>query len=121
MSWKPISEGDLWDDIYRAFDRMTPEQRKIWEAIKIQPEKWQQDPWGNLGGGFWAVAVFGNNVVWFNDIEDGYSQSTYNEYGTIDEYWCNQEELEWAVQRVVNLFRDGYGPPGRMGPPQAIT
>lgn len=121
MEWEPISETKLWDDINDAFDRMSPEQRKIWEIIKIHPEKWQQDPWGNQGKGFWVVAVIGSNVIWFNDIEDGYNQSTYSKYGTINEYWCNQDELEWAVQNVVNMLKDGYDSSGRMGAPQSIA
>ncbi len=121
MEWEPISEAELWDDINDAFDRMSLEQRKIWEIIKIDPEKWQQDPWGNEGEGFWAVAILGNNIIWFNDIEDGYNQSTYSKYGIINEYWCNQDELEWAVQNVINMLKDGYDSSTRLGPPQPIA
>ena len=121
MDWKPISEGELWDDINSAYERMNLEQRRVWEVVKIQPEKWQQDPWGNQGEGFWAVAIIGNSVVWFNDIENGYNQSKYERYGTFSDYWCNQDELEWAVQKIINMLKEGYDSAGRMGPPQAIT
>ncbi|MBE0484375.1 MAG: hypothetical protein IBX52_12845 [Bacterioplanes sp.] len=121
MDWEPISEARLWDDINGAFERMSPEQRKIWDIIKILPEKWQQDPWGNEGNGFWVVGIIGKSIIWFNDIEDGYNQSTYTKYGTINDYWCNQDELEWAVQNVINILRDGYDSAGRMGAPQPIA
>ena len=121
MDWKPISEADLWDDINGAYERMSLQQRKVWEVVKIQPEKWQQEPWGNEGKGFWVVAIIGNSVIWFNDIEDGYNQSTYTKYGEFDDYWCNQDELEWAVQKIINMLKDSYDSTGRMGPPQAIT
>lgn len=115
MSWQPITEIKLWDLINGAFERMAPEQRKIWEIIKIHPEKWNQDPWGKEGNGFWIVALIGNNVIWYNDIEHGFNQSTYTKYGKINEYWCNQDELEFAVQNIINMLRDGYDSAGRCG------
>ena len=121
MGWKPISELELWNDINEAFGRMSLEQRRIWEVIKILPEKWQHEPWGNEGEGFWVVAIIGNNVIWFNDIEDGYNQSTYARYGTINEYRCNQDGLEWAVQNVINMLKDGYDSGWHAGPPQPIA
>lgn len=64
----------------------------------------QQSPYGDLGGGFWVVAIIGRFVAWFNDIEDGFNVSRYSKYGVIGEYWCNQDELEWAMQRVLHSF-----------------
>lgn len=120
MEWQPISEADIWDNINGACLRMNPTQEKLWEAIKITPEKWQQSPYGDLGGGFWAVAIIGRLVVWFNDIEDGFNVSHYSKYGVIDQYWCNQDELEWAVQRVMNLIENGNDGWANASPPQAI-
>ena len=98
MDWEPISEAELWDKINESYTRMNPEQRRLWEMIKIVPEKWTQHPWGDLGNGFWVVAIMGNTVIWFKDIEDGFNLSTYTEYRTIKDYSCNQGELEWTVQ-----------------------
>ena len=117
MSWEPISEVAIWDDINEAIDRMSVEQKRVWETIKVLPEKWQEATYGDLGGGFWVVAIIGNSVVWYNDIEDGYNQSNYTKYGRIDEYWCNQERLEWAVQSVINMLGNGYDSAGKSSPP----
>jgi hypothetical protein len=38
---------------------MNPVEERIWEVIKITPEKWQQRPYGDAGGGFWAVGLIG--------------------------------------------------------------
>ncbi len=113
MSWEPVTEIQLWDCINDAFELMSLEQRRIWGLIKIHPEKWSQNPWGNKGNGFWVVAIIGNYVIWYNDIEDGFNQSSYTLYGTINEYWCNQDELEVAVQNIINQLRDGYDSSGR--------
>ena len=104
MSWSPLPEVDLWDMINNSWDRMTLEQRKYWEILKVDPVKWEEPQYGTLGGGFWVVAVFGNFVLWYNDIEDGFNLSQFKTYGKINEYYCNQDELEVTVQNIINLF-----------------
>jgi hypothetical protein len=121
MNWTPIPEVEIWDLINNAWERMTFEQRRFWEVIKIDPSKWHEPQYGKQGGGFWVVAVFGNFVLWYNDIEDGFNLSMYQTYGTIDDYWCNQDRLEVAVQDVINLFKDGYDSSGKAGGPQSIA
>jgi hypothetical protein len=86
---------------------------------RITPEKWQQDPYGKEGGGFWVVALIGTTVVWYNDIEEGFNRSCYSRYGFIDDYWCNQDELEWAIQALLKLIETGEDT-GRFGPPQTL-
>ena len=87
---------------------MSLEQRLTWELIKIDPHKWSQEPHGNQGGGFWVVAIIGNSVIWFNDIEEGFNRSTFKEFGKIEEYYCNQDKLEWQIQKIINQIQKGY-------------
>jgi hypothetical protein len=77
--------------------------------------------WAYVGGGFWVVGLFGRVVIWFNDIEDGFNRSTHRQYGAIEEYSCNQDELELAVQHVLTATEVGYDVGGRRGPPQPIS
>lgn len=76
---------------------MTPEQLKLWSATKITPARWHEE----TQGPFWAVALNGNQVLWYNDIEEGFNLSTYREQGTIEQYFCNQDQLEWTVQSLL--------------------
>ena len=107
MNWKPASEEEIRELIDRARERMNMEQARAWERVRIPPEKWRLDPWGNKGNGFWVVALVGRWVVWYNDIEDGFNLSRYASYGAIDEYWCNQDELDAVVYDIVNGLRGG--------------
>ena len=86
---------------------MSPSQRRVWQAIRIDPEKWQQHPYGDAGGGFWVVALVGRTVVWYNDIEEGFNRSRYSDYGQIEDYWCNDDELEVAIGYLVSTLEKG--------------
>jgi len=118
LGWTPLSEEEIWGLINEAASRMTVPQERFWEAIRILPEKWAQEPYGNQGGGFWAVAVMGRIVVWYNDIEDGFNFSRYSTYGTIGQYFANQDELELVIQELMEIVRTGYRIGGQFGPPR---
>jgi hypothetical protein len=105
IEWEPITEAALQARVAQGEARMNPSQRRLWEAVRIDPEKWQQHPYGDLGGGFWVVALVGRTVIWFNDIEDGFNRSRYSVYGTIDDYYSNQDELELTVQFLMNALK----------------
>lgn len=117
MDWEPISEAELWDRIIDAEGRMSPHIFRLWEAIKITPEKWSETSYGVPGGGFWVVAIIGNRAIWFNDIEDGFNCSSYIVLGKLAEYWCNQDELERAVQNILTLIETGIDFSVRCSPP----
>ena len=55
--WQPIPLLDLYDRINRGDAAMDHPSRRLWNAIRVEPQKWQLHPWGDLGGGFWVVGV----------------------------------------------------------------
>jgi hypothetical protein len=118
-AWHPISVEELRDLINGGLERMNAAQRRLWDLIKITPEKWRQFPHGAESEGFWAVALIGETVLWYNDIEEGFNRSSYREVGTIDEYFCDQDELEWAVQALLRRIETGEEV-GRFGPPVTL-
>lgn len=106
-NWEPIAKGALRARIAQGCARMTPSQHGLWNAIRIEPEKWQQHPYGDAGGGFWTVAIIGRTALWYNDREDGFNRSVYSTYGVIDDYWCNQDELDVTIEFLSNALRGG--------------
>jgi hypothetical protein len=108
IEWEPVSEPVLLARIAQCRARMNQAEARLWEAIRIQPEKWQQHPYGDQGGGFWVVGIIGSTVIWYNDIEDGFNRSRFSTFGTIDDYWCNQDELERTVQYLMNALNQGH-------------
>ncbi len=107
LEWEPIAESALRERVAQGEARMSSLQLRLWETIQIEPTKWQQHPYGDPGAGFWVVAIIGTTVIWYNDIEEGFNRSRYSAYGTIDDYWCNQDELELTVQYLMNAIEQG--------------
>jgi len=105
--WIPITEEALMARIGQGYARMTQPQQRLWDAIRIDPEKWQQHPYGDAGGGFWAVGLVGRTVIWYNDLEDGFNRSVYSIHGQFDDYWRNDDELDVTIQYVANALAGG--------------
>ena len=86
---------------------MTDRQKRLWHAVAIEPTKWTQHPFGDEGGGFWVVAIVGSTVIWYNDRVEGFNRSSYSEFGRIDEYFCNHDELEVALKYLEDVLQGG--------------
>src|SRR5262245_54143299 len=95
--WQPMSEDKLRSLITKGETAMEPALLAFWQQIRMRPAKWALPPWGDVGGGFWVVAVVGQECVWYNDIEDGFNVSRYKTPGRIADYWCNQSELHHCI------------------------
>lgn len=107
QDWQPIDLDALLERIAQGVARMSIPELRLWEAIKIEPTKWIQHPFGNMGDGFWVIAIIGSTVIWYNDIEDGFNRSSYTHVGQIDDYWCNQDELEITLRYLIHSLDHG--------------
>jgi hypothetical protein len=115
--WKPISLNELHNEIQKTEKDLDVELKNFWDLIKINPIKWEEKECGEMGGGFWVVAIFGHQVIWYNDIEEGFNISDYKTFGKIEDYWCNQYELVHVIYQLVEFIkgeRETIG--GRRGP-----
>jgi hypothetical protein len=98
----PIAKNDLLAEVARSELQLDSVEANFWRLMRLEnPEKWQLSPEGDDGGGFWVVAMHGNEALWYNDIEDGFNWSPYQQRGTIDEYWCEQDSLDIALRRKL--------------------
>lgn len=116
-----MPEAMLWDLINECEARLNPKEQRFWEFIKIEPKRWSEPTHGNQTGGFWAVAAFGDQVLWYNEIEDGFNLSRFTRYGEIGEYWCDQLDLNhWIAQLCSELDTGSGASYARMGPPKPL-
>ena len=107
MSWTPCTRSELDALVERELSECSDLQRRLFEHTRIPLEKWSQSPWGDQGGGFWAVAVIGESVLWYNDIEEVFNVSRFSTRGVIpaSEYWCNQDSLNSVLSNDPEYVR----------------
>jgi hypothetical protein len=120
MKWTPISLEDIYNKINNSESELTGDLWNFWKLTQIYPEKWNEEDYGKLGGGFWAVGICGRKVIWYNDIEEGFNISDYKTYGRIEGYYCNHDELSWAFTRLFNIVKYSGDIIGQAGPPQNL-
>jgi hypothetical protein len=110
--WKPISKDEIEAMIAEGVAEMEEGVRHFWEQICIPPVKWQHSPWGDLGGGFWVIAIMGQECMYYNDIEDGFNYSPYDmATGTIEKYLCNQSDFLPSIRSWHRIFLKAINPP----------
>lgn len=102
-----MDEAQLWDLINDAWDRMSLPQKRLWEMVRVEPKRWKQMPYGIHDGGFWVVGIVGPIAIWFNDHEDGFQYTAYDQPGEISEYGSLQFDLEDILQHVLNELETG--------------
>jgi hypothetical protein len=107
VNWVPITFEELYDKVIKTECDLKGSVLNFWEMIKFGPEKWNEQTYGTEGGGFWVVALVGQRVIYYNDIEEGFNISKFTRYGTIDEYWCNQDDLDVGILQLYNLIEFG--------------
>lgn len=107
MTWQPIGLTELQALIERDLAECSDEQRAYFARVSFAPQKWSHAPEGELGGGFWALAMDADRVLWYNDIEDGFNVSRFVRRGEIprDEYAANQSPLRWGVRALRMVSR----------------
>ena len=92
--WEPVAAAALLARVAQGEARMNQAQLRLWKVNQIKPEKWQQHPCGDLGGGFWVVGLV---------CQPSFG-SRYSVHGVIEDYWCNDDELELTVQSLLNTL-----------------
>jgi len=63
-----------------------------------------------------VVARNGDQVIYYEDVEDGFNVSRMSSDGQILEHWCNDDELRFAL----NAWIEGRGLRGRLGPAASL-
>ncbi|TIP69702.1 MAG: hypothetical protein E5X53_31150 [Mesorhizobium sp.] len=112
-----MDEAALWQLMNAARDRMNFAQKKLWDAIRINPEKWTHHSLDDRENGIWVVALIGRSVVSYNDFEHGFDRSSFIKYGEISELGWGQADLDVTVQHILNELEIGHPTAPRVSSP----
>jgi hypothetical protein len=104
MPSSPISEAQIWDELNSAWPQMGIRQQRLWEIIRVAPEKWRLHSHSDTLSGFWAVGIIGRNVIWYNQAEGCFMRSAYQTSGIIAEASGHAGNLHDVVQGLLKTI-----------------
>lgn len=109
--WRPATVDEVNDIVARDLDACDAQQLAAFKKYRVEPFSAPIMRYGTLETVV-VVAQNGDQVIYWEDVEDGFNVSPISPDGRILEHWCNDDELRFAL----NAWIDGRGLPGRFGP-----
>ena len=94
--WHPIEKEELEEIIREDLALCKPEQRAVFEKYRVPLRRAPIERYGKLEYVF-IVAQRGDEVMYFEDVEEGFNFSPVDSEGKILQHWCNQDELTFAL------------------------
>lgn len=95
-TWTPITADDLALLIEADLRDCDEALRSLFSKHRVDP---YHAPLNRLGQEelVFVVARKGNEVMYYEDVEEGFNISPISADGKILERWCNQNSLKWAL------------------------
>jgi len=109
--WQPATVREVKDIVERDLRTCDAEQAATFKKYAVEPYLAPIIRYGKPESVV-VVARKEDEVIYWEDVEDGFNVSPVDSNGRILEHWCNQDELAFAV----NAWVEDRGLPGRFGP-----
>lgn len=98
--WKPATVEAVKEKVQKDLAACGAEQKAIFHRYFVAPQTAPILRYGRIETVV-VVARRGNEVVYWEDVEEGFNTSPVNDEGTIAEHWCNQDTLGIALNRWI--------------------
>jgi hypothetical protein len=97
-AWKPISLGELQKELVRQLAECAPAQLEAWERYRVEPFRVLIMRAG-MPEQVFVVAQKDREVMYYEDVEEGFNVSRLTAEGGILAPGHNQDELRVALRR----------------------
>ena len=112
--WKPASVEEVKRIVKKDLARFDAKQRAVFQQYKVEPYTASIVRYGNPETVV-IVAQRGNEVIYWEDVEQGFNLSRITDKGLILEHWCNQDDLGLALNSWIE-----ERPRPKVGPASSI-
>jgi hypothetical protein len=112
MQWKPATIEEASNILKADLERCDAEQIATFRQHSVEPYLAPIVRYGKLENVV-IVAQKSHEVIYWEDVEEGFNISPIGPDGRILEYWCNQDDVGVALNRLIQPreYRDGnFGP-----------
>ncbi|WP_299399748.1 hypothetical protein [Pelagibius sp.] len=101
MERPPLSEAQLYDILLKQEAELRPKAERMWEMVKIAPERWDDPSYASGRVSFWAVGLIGDWVLFWNEFESEFSWSKFETYGQIGSFSFGPTELTHCMEQLI--------------------
>ncbi len=105
--WKPATIEQVRDTVVHDLRRANAEQVETYNRVVVEPFRAPLLRYG-IEESVGVVARKGDEVIYYEDVEEGFNISPISQDGRILEHWCNQDDLGVALNRWIE-GRHRYG------------
>ena len=109
--WQPATIDEVNQIVARDLQACDAEQLATFKRYQVEAFSAPLMRYGSLESVI-VVARNGDQVIYYEDVEDGFNVSPIGPDGRVLEHWCNDDELRFALNAWIN----GRGLHGRLGP-----
>ena len=95
-TWQPISQAELEALIEKELLDCTDEIKAVFYQYAIPLTRYPIMRYGKLEFVFCA-AIRDKEVMYYEDVEEGWNFSLLPQEGEALQHWCNQDELKFAL------------------------
>ena len=95
--WKPITREKLFALISEELAECPDPVADTFRRFRVEPFHAPITRHGRDTDQVFVVARRGNEVMYYEDIEEGWNFSPISDDGRVLEHWCNQDELRFAL------------------------
>jgi len=95
MEWKAATLSEVGDIVKADLAKCDPEQMATFRQFSVEPYYAPIVRYGEIGQVV-VVARKSDEVMYWEDVEEGFNISPVGQDGVVLEHWCNQDELGWA-------------------------
>ena len=97
-AWRPASASEIKELLSRQLKDCTSDELAAFEAYRVEPFQVPISRSGNTEAVF-VVAQKGAEVMYYEDVEEGFNISRLTAEGVIAEPGYEQDELKWAIRK----------------------
>jgi hypothetical protein len=115
MEWHPATVDEVKKIVREDLAECDEEQILAFKKYAVEPYVAPILRYGQMENAV-VVACRGDEVIYWEDVEEGFNLSGISPEGRILEHWCNQDELRFAL----NAWIDGRTRTVRLGPATPI-
>jgi len=115
MEWHPATVDEVKKIVREDLAECDAEQLSAFKKYAVEPYVAPILRYGQMENAV-VVARRGDEVIYWEDVEDGFNLSSVSSDGRILEHSCNQDELRF----VLNGWIDGRTRTVRLGPATPI-